>query len=128
MKKYFWTTALLRTITLIAASVFHPAIAGPLAPTDDARISSTPQQASYAHHLRFRVFEVVSIERVESTHILKLRVERAYGKIDVKSLDRAKAHETQRFTILFPASRVDAVKPGDLIDYELVGFASPSNE
>lgn len=55
--------------------------------------------------------------------------ERFYGKIDTKLLDRAKEHETQRFTLLFPAALDADVKPGDLINYKLVGYMrSAGNE
>jgi hypothetical protein len=55
-------------------------------------------------------------------------VERFYGKIDTVSLNRAHQHETQQFSILFPAS-VDAdVRPGDLINYRLVGYMAIGRE
>lgn len=49
-------------------------------------------------------------------------MERYYGKITTASLNRAKKHETMRFTILFPASPDADIRPGDLINYWLVGY------
>lgn len=87
-----------------------------------------PAKASYAQRIRVRVLEVTPVERIEKTQILKLQVERFYGKIDSKSLARAKEHETQRFTILFPAALDADIKPGDLIDYKLVGYMKIGRE
>lgn len=35
-------------------------------------------------------------------------------------------YETQRFSILFPASLEADVQPGDIIDYRIVGYFSPT--
>ena len=87
--------------------------APPVSPVPVARPSGPPE-VSYPHQIRFRILEVTPVERIENTRILELKVERHYGKIDTRSFDRARKHETQRFTILFPAAPDAAVKPGDL--------------
>lgn len=87
-----------------------------------------PAEASHAHHMLFRIIEVTPLERVDQTHIVKLDVERFYGKIDSKSKRRADEHETQRLSILFPASPGADIRPGDLINYRLVRYAAIGRE
>ena len=100
------------------------------APKKPARrtIPGVPSQASHAHNIRLRVIKVTPIEQIDKTRILKLEVERHYGKIDTVSLNRAKKHETLRFTILFPASLDADIRPGDLINYWLVGYTAIGRE
>ena len=116
---------LLMTVAVLKFAVADP-LPGRVAAVADA--SDVPAEAAYAQHIRVKVLEVTPIERVDRTQILKLHVERFYGKIDTKSLDRAKEHETQRFTLLFPAALDADVKPGDLINYKLVGYMKIGRE
>lgn len=83
---------------------------------------AVPEEASYAHHMRFRVIDVTPVERVDDTQILKLDLERFYGKIDSVSKSRADEHETQRMSILFPATPHADIRPGDLINYRLLDY------
>ena len=78
--------------------------------------------------MRLKVLKVTPIERTDRMQLLKLEVERWYGKFEQRSLDRAKQHETQRFTILFPGSRDAVVKGGDIIDYRIVRYLSLDSE
>lgn len=82
-------------------------------------LPALPKQAAYTHKIRLTVIAVTPVEVTDKMKILKLDVERNYGKIDQTSLDRAKEYETQRFTILFPASPDAKIRAGDLIDYTL---------
>jgi hypothetical protein len=82
-------------------------------------LPALPKQAAYAHSIRLTVIAVTPVERTDKTKILKLDVERNYGKIDQTSLNRARQHESQRFTILFPAAPDADIRVGDLIDYAL---------
>lgn len=85
-------------------------------------IPAVPREASYDHRIRLHVIKVTPIEQIDETQILKLEVERFYGKIDTVSANRAQKHETQRFTVLFPASLDADIRPGDIIDYGLIGY------
>ncbi len=87
-----------------------------------------PKEVAYAHIIRLMVVEVKPLESVDKTQIVELQVERFYGKIEQRSFDRAQKHETQRFTILFPASLDTEVKPGDIIDYQITGYLSRNNK
>lgn len=89
---------------------------------------AVPVQASCAHRIRLHVIEVTLIEQLKETRLLKLEVERFYGKIDGVSLERAKQHETSRFTILFPAALDADIRPGDIIDYGLVDYLAIGRE
>ena len=96
-------------------------------PPNDARkfpaaLAAVPTEASFGHYLRLRVKKVTPIERIKRTQLLKLEVERHYGKITAESHKRALEHETQRFTILFPASLDADVRAGDLIDYRIAAY------
>ena len=124
MKTYMPAGTALCSLLLMTVAVMKFAVADPLPArvTPVAEASDVPAEASYAQHIRVKVLEVTPIERIERTRILKLHVERFYGKIETKSLDRAKEHETQRFTLLFPAALDAEVRPGDLINYKLVGY------
>ena len=90
----------------------------------DPEAAAHPEQAAYDHYIRLKVVEVTPLERTDRAQGLKLLVERHYGKIEWDSLERAKKHETQRFTILFGASSEANVKPGDILDYRLVRYLS----
>jgi hypothetical protein len=85
-------------------------------------VPGVPTQASQAHNICLRIITVKSIEETNRSRLLKLEVERYYGKITTASLKRARDNETTRFTILFPASLDADVRPGDLINYWLVGY------
>ncbi len=85
-------------------------------------VPKLPSQASRAHNIVVRVVSITPIEKTDATHLLKLEVERYYGKITTDSLNRAKKHETMRFSILFPASPDADIRAGDLINYWLVGY------
>lgn len=91
-------------------------------------IPAVPSQASRAHNIMLRVMKVTPIEQIDETQILKLDVERHYGKIDTISLHRAQEHETRQFSVLFPASLDADVRPGDLINYSLVGYTAIGRE
>jgi hypothetical protein len=91
-------------------------------------IPAVPSQASHAHNIRLRIIKVTPLEQIGDTRLLKLEVERHYGKIDTVSLNRAKEHETSRFTILFPASLDADIRTGDLINYWLVGYTAIGRE
>jgi hypothetical protein len=91
---------------------------------DPVNEDGAPVEAAYSQHIRLRILKVTPVEVVDRTQILKLDVERAYGKIETKSLDRAKEHETQRFSLLFPAAIGADIKAGDLITYKLAGYAT----
>lgn len=78
--------------------------------------------------MRFKIKDVGQLERVDDTQLLKLTVERHYGKIEKVSLNRAKKHETQELTIIFPASPGADIRPGDIIDYRLVRYVQINRE
>ena len=80
------------------------------------------KEAAYDHFIRLRVVRVTPVERTDKRELLELRVQRWYGKIDKASLERNRKHETQEFTVLFPAAPGAAVKVGDIIDYRAVGY------
>jgi len=125
---------LLCLLSLVFALLYMPMSRLALGePPNDARkfpaaLAAVPTEASYGHYLRLRVIKVTPIERVEQTHLLKLEVERLYGKITAKSYKRAIEHETQRFTILFPASLDADVRAGDLIDYRIATYHQMGRE
>lgn len=85
---------------------------------------SLPKQAALQHWLRVRVVKVIPVERTDKIQLVRLEVERHYGKIQARHLERAKKHETQQFSILFPAATDAVIKPGDIIDYGLLGYLS----
>lgn len=87
--------------------------------TTSRNLPALPKQAAYSHKIRLTVIAVTQVEQTDKTKILKLDVERNYGKIDQTSLNRARQNETQRFTILFPAAPDADIRAGDLIDYTL---------
>lgn len=91
-------------------------------------LPAVPREASYDHRIRLHVIKVTPIEQIDETQILKLEVERFYGKIDTVSANRAQKHETQRFTILFPASLDADIRPGDIINYGLIGYLAIGRE
>jgi hypothetical protein len=107
-------------MSLMAATV---ATTAGFALTDDES-AAHPEQAAAEHFIRLKVVEVTPLEQFDRGQSLKLLVERHYGKIEARSLERAKTHETQRFTILFFASPGVNVKPGDILDYRLVRYLS----
>jgi hypothetical protein len=90
--------------------------------------SEVPAEAAYPHLIRLRVVKVVPVEKTEKHQILKLDVERHYGKISSDSHKRAMEHETQRFSILFAAVPDAEVREGDLIDYRMVAFSRLGRE
>lgn len=123
--KYFLLTAL--SIAILYEIATFPAWS---APPKQANSESTqriiprvPVQASYAHNILVRIVAVTPIQKTDDTLLLKLEVERYYGKITTDSLNLAKKHETMRFSILFPASPDADIRPGDLINYWLVGYS-----
>jgi hypothetical protein len=128
MKSFLTAAGSLCLLTLLIAPLARLASAAP--PVSPVPVAppvarpSGPPEVSYPHQIRLRILEVTPVERIENTQILELKVERHYGKIDTRSFDRARKHETQRFSILFPAAPDATVKPGDLISYRLSDFTS----
>jgi hypothetical protein len=126
MKTY--SSANLASSSLVFAVVALALIALPtprLSMADDPNeAEGVPVEAAYSQHVRLRILKVTPVEVVDQTRILKLDVERAYGKIDAKSLHRAKKHETQQFSLLFPAAIGADIRAGDLINYKLAGYAT----
>jgi hypothetical protein len=86
--------------------------------------AGTPKEAAYDHVIRLKVVRATPVERTDQHELLELRVQRWYGRADQKSLERNQKHETQEFTILFPAAPGAAVKAGDIIDYRAVRFVA----
>lgn len=78
-----------------------------------------PKQAAYANVVRLKILEITPVEKTPEFHLLQLRVQRFYGKINQHSAELAKKRETQEFTILFPAALNAKINVGDLIDYRL---------
>lgn len=83
-----------------------------------------PKEAAYSHTIRLIVVEAMPLEPIAGVQPFVLTVERFYGKIEKRSFDLVKQHETQRFKILFPAAPDAVVKPGDIVDYEITQFLS----
>lgn len=83
------------------------------------RPRATPEQAAHDHYIRLKVISVTPLAETARYRLLKLEVERWYGKIEKEAWDRAQEHETQTFTILFPASPGATVEVGNIIDYRL---------
>jgi hypothetical protein len=110
-------------VTLLAVLVARLALAqeDPKGPND-----KPPKEAAYPHVIRVRVVEATPLEPIAGLQPFELRVERFYGKITQESLRSAKKHETQQFTIQFPATRDAVIKPGDVIDYEITRYLSRS--
>ena len=107
---------------LIALASFAPqteVTAGPV-----GNDGSSLKEAAHDHFIRLKIVRVTPVERVAKYELLELRVQRWYGKIDKESLTRSRKHETQEFTILFPAAPGAAVKVGDIIDYRAVGYVA----
>lgn len=88
----------------------------PVEPRQEPRV---PKQAAYSNVVRLRILEITSVEKTAEFNLLQLKVQRFYGKINQHSAELAKKHETQEFTILFPAAPNAKVNVGDLIDYRL---------
>jgi len=85
--------------------------------TGDCHFGTIKWNRSFVRSLKY---ELMYPEYV--TQLLKLEVERHYGKITAVSYKRAVEHETQRFTILFPASLEADIRAGDLFDYRIAAF------
>ena len=85
-------------------------------------VPALPSQASRPHNIVVRIDAVTLVEQTESTKLLKLDVARYYGKITTDSLNRARKHESSQFSILFPAALDADIRPGDLLNYWLVGY------
>lgn len=88
--------------------------------------SDFPEQAAYRHQFRFRVAEVTRLEETTEFNLMKLTVDRFYGKISTQGLERAREHETQRMTILFPAAKSANIQVGDIISYSVGGYLALS--
>lgn len=89
---------------------------------DDSKDNSLPPQVAYEHVIRLRILEVTPLEKLDKINLLQLKVQRHYGKIETKSLERNRERETQQFTILFPASTEAAIRVGDIIDYRITSY------
>ncbi len=88
----------------------------PVEPRQEPRV---PKQAAYSNVVRLRILEITPVEKTSELHLLQLKVQRFYGKINQHSAELARKHETQEFTILFPSAPNAKINVGDLIDYRL---------
>ena len=85
-----------------------------------------PKQVAWDQVLRLEILAVAAVEKTEASHLLQLKVQRFYGKTNQHSWDLAKKHETQEFTILFPAAPDAKINVGDYIDYRIDRYLSAS--
>lgn len=112
--------AIIRTVValLSVATLFLVYSACAESPTE----KDVPKQVAYSHYLRFKVLDVTPVEQTATHNLLQLKVQPWYGKIDQRSHDLHKKHDTQEFTILFPAAPGATIKVGDIIDYRIVRY------
>jgi hypothetical protein len=114
-------------LSLIAIGLVVTYRSGPLA-VGAAEGDDHPKEAAYRHFIRLKVLEVTPVEKTDRAQIVKLKMQRWYGKIEAKSLKLHEPHESQQFTLLFPAAPDAVVRVGDIIDYRLEGYlAVPSS-
>jgi hypothetical protein len=85
-----------------------------------------PKQVAWDQVLRLKILAIAPVEKTEAANLLRLKVQRFYGKINQHSWDLAKQHETQEFTILFPAAPDAKINVGDFIDYRIDRYLSAS--
>lgn len=119
------------TVFLLAPLALHFAMAQQEVATVRAArryVPPLPDEAARAHSLRFRVLKATFVEQVGDEKLLRLEVKRHYGKIETESLNRAKEHESQTLSILFPAALDADVRPGDIVTYWLVGYLALGRE
>jgi hypothetical protein len=114
-------------LSLVAIGLVVIYRSGPLA-VGAAKGDGHPKEAAYRHFIRLKVLEVTPVEKTDRAQLVELKVQRWYGKIEAKSLKLHEQHESQQFTLLFPAAPDAVVRVGDIIDYRLEGYlALPSS-
>lgn len=117
-------TAAIGALAIVAFTNRWPVVATPLSPKE----SGPPKPLAYEHFIRLKIMKITPVEQTDRFRLLELKVQRFYGKIEVKSLERNREYETQEFTILLPVAADAVVNVGDIIDYEAVRYLSPGSD
>jgi len=104
---------LLVVIGLVVTYLSGPVVVGA------AEGDGYPKEAAYQHFIGLKVLEVTPVEKTNRAQLVELKVQRWYGKIEAKSLKLHEQHESQQFTLLFPAAPDAVIRVGDIIDYRI---------
>src|SRR5687768_15654821 len=90
-------------LSLVAIGLAVTYRAGPLAVVA-AEGDGHPKEAAYQHFIRLKVLEVTPVGKTDRIQLVELKVQRYYGKIEAKSQKLHEQHDSQQFTVLFPAA------------------------